>query len=70
MNMRITRQQLAHVQAFEQFLKVRRALVTCLPGDLYESLFSIALKRYGNGSKTKLTAIYINNRISPYTNSG
>jgi len=48
--MRITRQQLAQVQTFEQFLELRRALVTCLPGDLYESLFSIAISDRSDGA--------------------
>jgi hypothetical protein len=50
MNMRITRQQLAQVQTYEQFLELRRALVVCLPGDLYENLFSIAISDRSDGA--------------------
>ncbi len=50
MSIRINRQQLAQVQTYEQFLELRRALVTCLPDDLYESLFSIAISDCRDGA--------------------
>ncbi len=50
MSMPVTRQQLAQIQTYEQFLELRRALVTCAPGDLYESLFSIAISDPSDGA--------------------
>jgi hypothetical protein len=43
MAQRITRQQLAQVQTYEQFLELRKVLSTFAPKDLYENLFAIAI---------------------------
>jgi hypothetical protein len=47
---RITRQRLAQVQTYDQFLELRRHLIAYKPEDLYEDLFAIAITDRSDGA--------------------